>query len=182
MIRVYATADGIPYAAADGSFIVVGTSLDLITDRTLADVESVRALETAIKAGTATEEQVHQYLNVHQKGTYTYEDLNRVENATAYVADRLRQFGYPHSLHIFVNWAVTDKPNESDFSRYFNNVAQLRSVIPVLATTPEAPTSVIGFDVHQANALEQILVDIDLILDRIKEAWFYANDIYSGEV
>jgi hypothetical protein len=36
--------------------------------------------------------------------------------------------------------------------------------------------------VHQANALEQILVDIDLILDRIKEAWFYANDIYSGEV
>ena len=70
----------------------------LITDRTPNDVESVRALTEAIKAGTATEEQLSEYLNVLQKGAYTYRDLNRVEDAVRYVAGRLREFGYLSSL------------------------------------------------------------------------------------
>lgn len=155
---------------------------NLITDRVLSDVEVVKALADAIKAGTATEEQVRQYLNVRQKGAYTHEDLNRVERAVAYVADRLREFGYPQTLLTISDWTVTDKPNEGDFSRYFNNVAQIRAAIRVLDTTPETPNSVIGFDVSKANALEQILVDVERLLNHIQASWLYVNDIYTGEV
>lgn len=155
---------------------------NLITDRTPADVEAVRTLETAIKTGTATEEQVQQYLNVHQKGAYTYEDLNRVEIAVAYVVERLSELGYRETLYTVPGWSMTDKPTEKDFTRYFGNVAQIRAMISVWPTTPEAPSSAIGFDIHKANALEQILVDVDQILDHIRDAWLYSGDLYSAEV
>ena len=155
---------------------------NLITDRSYADVEAVKALETAIKAGTATEEQVQQYLNVHQKGAYTYQDLNRVELAVAYVAARLNKFGYQQSLFTKSDWDVADMPNEQDFARYFDNVARIRSLAPVFATTPEAPNSVIDFDIHKANTLEQILLDVEQILNLIRDAWLYSGDLYLGEV
>ncbi len=154
----------------------------LITDRTPNDVESVRALTEAIKAGTATEEQLSEYLNVIQKGAYTYRDLNRVEDAVQYVAGRLKEYGYLTHLPVIQFWDVQDKPNEADFARYFSNVALLRNAIAVWDSTPQAPNSIKGFDVNKANALEQILVDIDLVLNKIKAAWFFLGDIYAGEV
>lgn len=156
--------------------------LHLITDRTPADVESVKKLAEAIKSGVATEEQVQEYLNVHQKGAYTYEDLNRVESAVVYVANRLKEFGYGTDIRPVKTWTVEDKPNKEDFDRYFGNVAQIRSAITVFRSTPEAPNSVVGFDVDQANALEQILVDVDQILSKIQAAWFFLGDLHAGEV
>ena len=156
--------------------------LHLVTNRTLADVESVKKLAETIKAGEATVEQVQQYLNVHQKGAYTYEDLNRVEAAVAYVASRLREFGYDPSIQTVETWSVEDKPNKADFDRYFGNVAQIRGAITVWKTTPEAPNSIVGFDVNKANALEQILVDVDQILNNIQAAWFFLGDLYIGEI
>lgn len=185
MLYVYTTADGVPYAAEDGTLLVVGSSslLDtLITDRTKADVEAVSALTAAIKAGTATEEQVSAYLNEIQKGAYTYRDLNRVEEAMHYVAERLREFGYLSFVPVIENWSVTDKPNVEDFARYFGNVKTLRDSIAVWDSTPEAPNSIAGFDFNKANALEQILVDINQILTHISQSWLFSDDIYSGEV
>ena len=156
--------------------------MNLITDRTLLDVEEVKALTETIKNGTATAEQVSQYLNEIQKGAYTYKDLNRVEEAVAYVASRLREFGYLSSLPVTQSWSVEDKPNVNDFARYFANVKTLRDAIPVWESTPEVPPTAIGFDYEKANALEQILVDVDQILNNIKNAWFYSGDLYLAEV
>ena len=155
---------------------------NLITDRTLGDVEAVHSLTAAIKAGTATEEQVSQYLNTIQKGAYTYRDLNRVEEAVQYVAERLREFGYLPSLPITQSWNVEDKPSVEDFERYFSNVKTLRDAITVWGSTPEAPNDAVGFDYSKANALEQILVDVDQILTQISQAWFYSGDLFSAEV
>lgn len=156
--------------------------LDLITDRTTADVDAVKSLAEAIKAGTATDEQVREYLDALHKGAYTYRDLNRVENAVQYVAERLHEFGYLHVPPLVESWNVEDKPNEQDFTRYFANVAMLRNAITVWSSTPAAPSSVNGFDVDKANALEQILVDVDQILNHIQASWFYSGDLFSGEV
>lgn len=154
----------------------------LITDRTQADVDAVKALTEVIKAGTATEEQVSQYLNEINKGAYTYRDLNRVEEAVAFVAGRLNEFGYLPVVPHIQSWSVEDKPNEQDFIRYFGNVAMLRNAITVWSSTPAAPDGVNGFDVGKANALEQILVDVDQILNLIQASWLYSDDLYSGEV
>lgn len=186
MIYVYTTGDGKPYAAEDGTLLVVGTPptplSGLITDRTLSDVEAVRSLTAAIKAGTATEEQVSSYLNEIHKGAYTYLDLNRVEAAVLFVARRLLEFGYMSSLPRTESWSVTDKPNADDFARYFHNVKMLRDAITVWDSTPETPNTIVGFDFNKANALEQILVDVDYILTQISQAWFYSGDLYSAEV
>ena len=154
----------------------------LITDRTQADVDAVKALAEVIKAGTATEEQVSRYLNEINKGAYTYRDLNRVEEAVAFVAGRLKEFAYIPVIPLTQSWSVEDKPNEMDFTRYFTNVTALRNAITVWQSTPEAPNSVAGFDADKANALEQILVDIDQILNHVAESWFFSGDLYSAEV
>lgn len=155
---------------------------NLITNRTPRDAEEVKALAEAIKAGTATEEQVRQYLEGINKGAYTYRDLNRVEDAVQYVATRLSDYGYLQAVPDIRVWAVEDKPSENDFARYFANVAMIRNAIAVWETTPAAPSSVVGFDTSKANALEQILIDVDQILNLISDAWFFSGDIYSAEV
>ena len=155
---------------------------NLITDRTLADVEAVKRLAETIKNGTATAEQVHTYLNVHQKGAYTCEDLNRVEAAVAYVVNRLNTFGYRLAIYPMETWSVDGKPNAAYFTQYFWNVAQIRDAITVWKHTPHAPDSIANFDVTKANALEQILVDVEQILNHIQAAWFFVGDIYFGEV
>jgi hypothetical protein len=186
MLFIYTTADDVPYAAEDGTFLVVGTGstelLDLITDRTGADVEAVRELAAAIKAGTATEEQISQYANELQKGAYTYRDMNRVEEAVAFISERLKEAGYLSPIPYTVRWEVTDTPNTDDFARYLSNVKILRDVIAVWDTTPEVPSGIEGFDFNKANELEQILVDIDQALTHMADAWFYSGDLYSAEV
>jgi hypothetical protein len=154
---------------------------NLITNRTESDVILVRNLAEAIKAGTATEEQVQQYLNVHQKGAYTSEDLNRVEAAVDYVAKQLYEFGYLKQLPIIKFWSMESLPNKADLDRYFMNVGVIRTALPVWKTTPNAPTGVSGFDVNKANDLEQILLDVEQILNYMKDAWFYSGDLYSSE-
>jgi hypothetical protein len=154
----------------------------MITDRVELDVNYVRDLAESIKAGTATEEQVQQYLNVHQKGAYTNEDLNRVEAAVQYVAAELNKYGYMPILPVTQSWSMTDKPNLKDFERYLSNVARIRNSLAVWASTPVAPTDMIRFDHNKANALEQILVDVDQILSHMKDAWFYLGDLYLAEV
>lgn len=154
----------------------------LITDRVAADVDAIRILADSIKAGTATAEQVREYLDVTHKGAYTYRDLNRVEEAVMYVAERLQEAGYLQDIPTTVTWAVGDKPNADDFKRYLGNVAMIRNALPVWESTPAAPTSINGFDVAKANALEKILVDVELILEYIPLAWFYLDDVYSAEV
>jgi hypothetical protein len=93
----------------------------------------------------------------------------------------MNQLGYISPILYTIEWSVTDKPDSADFVRYFNNVKILRDILPVWSTTPEVPSGVEGFDFHKANDLEQILVDIDLVLTRMAEAWFYSGDLYSGE-
>ena len=180
-MAIYATEDGLIFSAEDNTTLIVGVMPNMITDRSDADVVAVRALETAIKSGTATEEQVLEYLNGHQKGAYTYADLNRVELAVAYLVGRLWELGYQIPVVMHMDWVVTDKPNEQDFARYFDNVARIRSLVPVFATTPKAPNSVSGFDIYKANALEQILLDVEQILNLIRDAWFYSGDLYLAE-
>ena len=168
-------------AATESSFTLY-YGLHLVTDRTLTDVETVKKLAEAIKSGEATEAQVQEYLTAHQKGAYTYEDMNRVESAVVYVANRLKEFGYGTDIRPVETWSVEDKPNKEDFDRYLWNIAQIRSAITVFSSTPAAPNSMVGFDVNKANALEQILVDVDRILNKIQAAWFFLGDLNAGEV
>lgn len=152
----------------------------LITDRTSQDVDRVKILSAKAWQDMTAEER-SEWLSP-MKGSYNYTDLNRVEEAMAYVAGRLKEFGYLSSVPTIKVWSAEDIPTENDLSIYLNNVATLRRAVSVWESTPNAPSSINGFGANEANALEQILVDVDLVLTRISQAWFYSGDLYSAEV
>lgn len=152
----------------------------LITDRAAQDVDRVKILAEKAWQDMTAEERA-EWLSP-MRGSYNYTDLNRVEEAVAYVAGRLKEYGYLSYQPIIRYWSAEDIPTENDLTRYFGNIATLRRAISVWASTPEAPDGVSEFDINKANALEQILVDVDEILVRISGAWFFSSDLYSAEV
>ena len=152
----------------------------LITDRTSDDVDRVKILAKKAWQDMTSVERTE--WKSAMKGAYNYTDMNRVEDAVAYVADMLRRYSYLSITLDVRNWSENDIPTADDFARYFNNIAILRRAIPVWEDTPTVPGRTGGFGATEANALEQILVDIDQILSHARDAWFASNELYSGEV
>lgn len=154
--------------------------LNLITDRTQADVDRVRQL--AQKGfGNMTADEKTEWLN-GLKGAYNASDLNRVGAAVAYVAGRLTGYGYAVSVSPRQDWQVADIPTQESMTAYLADVAALRAVLTVAAGTPEVPEDMERLTWQEANNIEQILVDVDELLTRMAAAWFYSGELYAGEV
>ena len=154
--------------------------LNLITDRTQADVDRVRQL--AQKGfGNMTADEKTEWLN-GLKGAYNASDLNRVGAAVAYVAGRLKGYGYAVSVSPRQDWQVSDIPTPESMTAYLADVAALRAALTVAADTPEVPEDMERLTWQEANDIEQILVDVDELLTRMAAAWFYSGDLYAGEV
>lgn len=154
--------------------------LNLITDRTQADVDRVRQL--AQKGfGNMTAAEKTEWLN-GLKGAYNASDLNRVGAAVAYVAGRLKGYGYAVSVSPRQDWQVSDIPTQESMTAYLADVAALRAALTVATDTPEVPEDMERLTWQEANDIEQILVDVDELLTRMAAAWFYSGELYAGEV
>ena len=153
---------------------------NLITDRTQVDVERYAELKAKCLRGMTAEEKAE--WETVLKGAYNYTDMNRVESAVEYVANRLTEAGYVVLPVIKKNWNGNDKPTLNDIKRYMKNIADIRVALTTFSDTPEAPTTEKRLTYQMANAMEQILVDVDDLVSRMVSAYFYSNDLYSGEV
>ena len=131
----------------------------LITDRTEADVTIGNA-----------------------KGTYNASDLNRVGAAMNYVADRLTSQGYAVSISPKTDWQPSDWPTPQTMKQYLAGLNELRRQFAVMESTPKVPADMVCLTVDEANDIEKILEDIDLLLTNAAQAWFYSGDLFSGEV
>lgn len=154
--------------------------LNLITDRTAADVARVQTLAAKNYAAMTDAEKAE--WDADMKGAYNASDLNRVGAAVDYVAGRFREQGYAAEVTPRTNWTESDTPTQSDMSQYLGNVKSLRSKIAVKPTTPKLPTDMTGLDYEGANAIEQTLLDLDALLTNTEKAWFYSGELYAGEV
>ncbi len=154
--------------------------MNLITDRTAADVERYLTLRNKGFANLTSDERT-EWLSP-MKGAYNFTDLNRVESAVDYVAGRLRERGYRVEIGAVKTWTMDNLPTLADMNRYLNNIAVIRSAFATLSTTPKAPTSIKGFTYREANDIEQILIDVDQLLENMMNVWFFSGDLYSGEV
>ena len=155
--------------------------MELITDRTQADVDRWKALrDKGLHGMSATE--LSEWLG-EMKGRYGHTDMNRVENAVAEVARQLRSLGYDvPSLSLKTDWSVRSVPTRADFDRYFGNVDTLRGVLPLPAGTPKTPTTESRLTYAAANDLEKILVEVDAMVQKLVSARYYAGDIFAGEI
>lgn len=147
--------DGESSAAA----LTVILRLDLITDRTRADVE-----------------------NETDKGFYNASDLNRVGAAVEYIAGRFAALGYDCPVTVKKDWLTSDAPTASQLETYRQNIVTLRGRIAVMQSTPEAPASMAGLNYVNANNIEQILLDLDVLITNITKSWCFSGELYAGEV
>lgn len=110
----------------------MSTVLDtLITDRTAADLDADL-----------------------DKVYADYICLNRVEEACAFLADRL---GVDIRTRV---WSMEDFRTETEMKRLSGNIKALRSAYFVKANTPAAPAKITYKSIYQANDIEQILKDL----------------------
>lgn len=162
------------------NFTLYYGTLSLITDRTAQDVERWRYLHT--KGWEAMSEAERDEWRSSLKGAYNYTDMNRVESAVQFIADRFSDLGYYVAPEVKMVWSVSDHPTKVDMDRYFANIALLRSILTVLPTTPKAPTTEKKLDYQVANDIEQILSDVDRLISSVKQGWYYAGDVFTGEI
>ena len=130
----------------------------LIIDRTAADVAAMNS-----------------------KGTYNASDMNRVGAAVACVAELLAGYGYIANVSPKTDWTESDIPTVSQLEIYRQNIATLRETIAMTEDTPETPKSMDRLGYVTANAIEQILLDLDTLILNMTQAWFYSGDLYAGE-
>ena len=156
------------------------SDFNLITDRTEADVKRYAELKIKYLHGMTEAEKAE--WETFLKGAYNYTDMNRVESAVEYVANRLTEAGYVVFPVVKKDWTRTSKPTLDDMKRYMKNVSDIRSALATYKTTPEAPTTERRLSFQMANAIEQILTDVDDLISKMMSAYFYSGDLYCGEV
>lgn len=167
-------------ASTTASFTLYYGLLNLITDRTQADVDYAVRLSQKGWSGMTAEEKADWESNL--KGTYNASDLNRVGNAVAYVAGRLTDAGYLVPVSPKIDWTDSDIPKKSDMQTYLEDVEILRSALTVLPETPEVPEDMEGLTYEEANDIERILLAVDDLITKMINSYFYSNEIFSGEV
>lgn len=167
-------------ASTSASFTMYYGLLNLITDRTQADVDYAVRLSQKGWSGMTAEEKADWESNL--KGTYNASDLNRVGNAVTYVAGRLTEAGYFVPVSPKIDWTESDIPKESDMQTYLEDVEILRSALTVLPETPEVPEDMEGLTYEEANDIERILLAVDDLITKMINSYFYSNEIFSGEV
>ena len=135
--------------------------MDLITDRTQADV-----------------------LLGNAKGTYGYDDLNRVERAVAEIAAAFPRLGIGARLQTKTDWAPPGAfsqdswPVESQMRRYLGNVSVIRDAFQLPGQLPGSMEALTWVD---ANRIEEVLRLADAAIAGITEAMRYSCELFAGE-
>lgn len=136
----------------------------LITDRTQSDVDYVEALAAKIAGGTASADELAEWNGAALRGAYNHTDLNRVGLAIKYIAERLTAAGYTPAISPKTDWKENEWPTEEEAKAYLADLEELRSHFTMLPSTPPVPADMEGLALQEANAIEQILQDIEELL------------------
>ena len=118
----------------------------------------------------------------NKRGTYNAEDLNRVGEAVAYVADLLSAMGYDISVNPKTDWQVNDIPRMSEMVLYCADLFSLRDIPTLPGVAAQLPASARKLTYEGANNIELFLQLLGDQAERIPQSWCFAGDLYSGEV
>lgn len=151
---------------------------ELITDRTQADVDALKALADKIKSGSFTSADILKF-NSPSKGAYNFEDLNRVGEAVNILAELFSAQGYDVTVAAKTDWQMADIPRTTDIAAYLAAVKKIRDVLKIDKALPKMPLTILNFE--QANQLEMILEKVDFYLQSLIEEFRFCGTFYSGE-
>lgn len=178
---------------------------ELITDRTQQDVDYIKSLNKKGWSKMSSEEKLFYikgqivkllsedgelyaedgllsaYDGSTPKGAYNAKDLNRVEKAMEYLAAKLNNLGYCVKISN-EEWNLGDLPDETKMQSYLNRIETIKNSITNFSTTPALPEDMQGLTYEEANAIEQILIDVDNVSTLSTLALNYSGELYTGEV
>ena len=63
-----------------------------------------------------------------------------------------------------------------------DDVRRIREALDMSPETPAVPETARKLTWDKANDIEQILLDVENTISRLKLSWFYSGEIYCGEV
>ena len=152
--------------------------MNLITDRTSGDLNSLFSLRQKIMERTATPEEWSEWL-LSPQGAYNATDLNRLGEAVQYLADLLHSYGYSVTVSPKTDWLITDIPRIADMTAYLSDIQAIKDTF--YGTTP-LPDDMDDLSIEAANNIERLLAEVEQYINQMTAAWFYSNEIYAGEV
>nr|DAG18948.1 MAG TPA: hypothetical protein [Caudoviricetes sp.] len=163
-------------------------NLNLIYDRTESDETASAAIRKSYQtisnwSGLTDAERAQL-----ERGTLTYNTLNRVESAVKLLAAALTSSGYPVEVTPVLKgskaedreWQEGDIVRRAQWATYLDNVQRLRNAYYTLAETGELPAPGDKLKYTGANTIEKILADIDLLLDGMKSVYRRAGTFTAG--
>lgn len=127
----------------------------LITDRTQADVDALKAL---LADGINPAD---------HKGAYNASDLNRVGEAVNYLRERLRPLGIWTDASLRTDWAVTEIPTAGEMAKYLSAVRAIRAAVTDYRPRVRLPESMTALDYAGANQIEEILAAAETVIQHI---------------
>lgn len=77
-------------------------------------------------------------------------------------------------------WYEEDTPTESLMNGYIGNIEALRSTLEMIPTTPQTPASMEALTWAEANNIEQILIDIEIIITSMSRVFIRSGTTASG--
>lgn len=145
----------------------------LVTDRTQADVERVKALATKGFAAMTAAERAGWLAGM--KGAYNAADLNRVGTALNYLAGRLGPIcGKIITWTAKTDWAVTDITTASQAETYRQQIQDIRDALAYPAGTPDAP-QMKRLTYTGANDIERILTICEELIVNVAKSFRYTG-------
>ena len=159
----------------------------MITNRTQYDVDTaIRLRNEKVKFDPITmqpinpEELTESEIAILEKGTITYNTLNRIENKIDELKGLIIAEGFLLGNIQTKSWEYEDIFNIEDFERILANLSVLKNGFAILANTPPTPRA--NYHYQNFNDIEKILVDIEYLIVGMKKTYFYSNEIMAGEV
>lgn len=149
----------------------------MIFDRTQNDVDTAISLrDTKVKA---FEELTESEIATLEKGTMTYNTINRIENKQEELKNLFNDMGYWNTPITNKMWGETDIFNVDEFQRIIDNTNVLREAFFTYTYTPNTPP--VSYYFEDINALEKILNDLDVMISNIKADYRFCGDFECGE-
>lgn len=161
----------------------------MIFDRTQNDVDTaIRLRNEKVKFDPITmqpinpEELTESEIATLEKGTITYNTLNRIETKQDELKNLFNDMGYWNTPITNKQWTendIFDNNGERDFQRILDNTNILRQAFFVYKDTPNTPP--ISYHWQDINALEKILYDLDVMINDVKSHYKECGTFVCGE-
>ena len=149
----------------------------MITNRTQYDVDTAILLrDTKVKKfETLTESEIETL----EKGTITFNTLNRIETKQEELKNLFNYMGYWNTPIKNKSWGENNIFNVDEFQRILDNTNVLRQAFFVYKDTPNTPS--ISYYWDDINSLEKILYDLDVMINDVKNLYRECGTFYCGE-